>query len=266
MPLDAICLSGLVHELKTALSGGKIDKIYQPGRDEVILALRTPSGNRRLLLSANPNHPRPQLTELSRENPDVPPMFCMLLRKHLTGGRILDIVQPPLERVVEFRLETLDELGDRVERSLVLEAQFSQPLSTLSSGEEIPLLLAEGTFDPEAALAVEEMALPEEVPAGYTAVSAWRYTATGGGDTVILHLRAQDADAVAVLTGKGWQTARAEWDGSYLVWEGDAEGQIVLLRRSFSPLPLLPAVLGVLLLGTGVILHLRRRRKRTATR
>ena len=151
-------------------------------------------------------------------------------------------------------------------RSLVLEAQFSQPLSTLSSGEEIPLLLAEGTFDPEAALAVEEMALPEEVPAGYTAVSAWRYTATGGGDTVILHLRAQDADAVAVLTGKGWQTARAEWDGSYLVWEGDAEGQIVLLRRSFSPLPLLPAVLGVLLLGTGVILHLRRRRKRTATR
>ena len=122
MPLDALCLSGLVHELKAALVGGKIDKIYQPGRDEVILALRTPSGNRRLLLSANPNHPRPQLTELSRENPDVPPMFCMLLRKHLTGGRILDITQPPLERVVEFRLETLDELGDRVKRSLVLEA------------------------------------------------------------------------------------------------------------------------------------------------
>lgn len=122
MPLDALCLSGLVHELKTNLIGGKIDKIYQPGRDEVILALRTPSGNRRLLLSANPNHPRPQLTELSRENPDTPPMFCMLLRKHLTGGRILDIIQPPLERVVEFRLETLDELGDRVERSLVLEA------------------------------------------------------------------------------------------------------------------------------------------------
>lgn len=75
MPLDALCLSGLVHELNTTLVGGKIDKIYQPGRDEVILALRTPSGNRRLLLSVNPNHPRPQLTELSRENPDVPPMF-----------------------------------------------------------------------------------------------------------------------------------------------------------------------------------------------
>ena len=135
MPLDALCLSGLVHELKTSLVGGKIDKIYQPGRDEVILALRTPSGNRRLLLSANPNHPRPQLTELSRENPDVPPMFCMLLRKHLTGGRILDIVQPPLERVVAFRLETLDELGDRVERALVLEAMGRHSNLILLDGE-----------------------------------------------------------------------------------------------------------------------------------
>ena len=98
MPLDALCLSGLVHELNTALSGAKIDKIYQPGRDEVVLALRAPGGNVRLLLSANPNHPRPQLTQISRENPDKPPMFCMLLRKHLTGARILSITQPHLER------------------------------------------------------------------------------------------------------------------------------------------------------------------------
>ncbi len=122
MPLDALCLSGLVHELNSALSGSKIDKIYQPGRDEVVLSLRTAGGTKRLLLSANPNHPRPQLTEISRENPDVPPMFCMLLRKYLTGGRILEITQPPMERVVEFHLETLDELGDRTKRSLVLEA------------------------------------------------------------------------------------------------------------------------------------------------
>ena len=82
MPLDALCLSGLVHELSQAAAGAKIDKIYQPGRDEVVLALRSPTqGNVRLLLSANPTHPRPQLTRLSRENPDTPPMFCMLLRK-----------------------------------------------------------------------------------------------------------------------------------------------------------------------------------------
>lgn len=122
VPLDALCLSGLVQELNLALTGAKIDKIYQPGRDEVILALRTAGGGRRLLLSASPSHPRPQLTEIPRENPDVPPMFCMLLRKHLGGGRILEVVQPPLERVVEFRFESLNELGDRVERRLVLEA------------------------------------------------------------------------------------------------------------------------------------------------
>lgn len=121
MPLDALCLSGLVHELNIALSGDKIDKIYQPARDEIVLGVRTSSGNKKLLLSANPNHPRPQLTELSRENPETPPMFCMLLRKHLTGARILEIVQPPLERIVELRLEALDELGDRVTRSLLLE-------------------------------------------------------------------------------------------------------------------------------------------------
>ena len=123
MPLDALCLSGLVHELDQAVTGGKVDKIYQPGRDEVILAVRSPKqGNVKLLLSTNPTHPRPQLTALSRENPDVPPMFCMLLRKHLSGARLLAVEQVPLERVVIFTLEALNELGDRVERKLVLEA------------------------------------------------------------------------------------------------------------------------------------------------
>ena len=135
MPLDALCLSGLVHELNTALSGAKIDKIYQPGRDEVVLALRAPGGNVRLLLSANPNHPRPQLTQISRENPDKPPMFCMLLRKHLTGARILSITQPHLERAAELRLEALDELGDRVERRLILEAMGRHSNLILLDGE-----------------------------------------------------------------------------------------------------------------------------------
>lgn len=122
MPLDALCLSGIVAELKPILTGAKIDKVHQPGRDEMILALRLGRGNGRLLLSASPNHPRLQMTELSRENPDAPPMFCMLLRKHLMGGRILSVEQPHLERIVELRLEVLDELGDRKERRLILEA------------------------------------------------------------------------------------------------------------------------------------------------
>ena len=66
MALDALCLSGLVHELNTDLLGAKIDKIYQPGRDEIVLGLRAPKGNVKLLLSASPNHPRPQLTKLVR--------------------------------------------------------------------------------------------------------------------------------------------------------------------------------------------------------
>ena len=135
MPLDALCLSGVVHELQNALSGAKIDKIYQPGRDEVVLALRAPAGNVKLLLSANPSHPRAHLTQISRENPDKPPMFCMLLRKHLSGARLLELVQPPMERVVDLRLEALDELGDRVERRLVLEAMGRHTNLILLDGE-----------------------------------------------------------------------------------------------------------------------------------
>ena len=122
MPLDALCLTAVAEELRPTIEGAKIDKIYQPTRDEVVLFLRGQGENVRLLLSANPGHPRAHLTTLTRENPDKPPMFCMLLRKHLLGGRILELNQPPLERILDFRLETIDELGDRVERRLVLEA------------------------------------------------------------------------------------------------------------------------------------------------
>ena len=83
--------------------------------------MRTGQGNVRMLLSANPQHPRAHLTETPRENPDTPPMFCMLLRKYFLGGRILAITQPSMERLLEFQFETLSELGDRVERRLVLE-------------------------------------------------------------------------------------------------------------------------------------------------
>ena len=135
MPLDAICLMAVAEELRAAVLGGKIDKVYQPSRDEVVLAVRGSCGNGKLLLSGSPNHPRAQLTELSRENPAQPPLFCMLLRKHLTGARILDIVQPPMERVLDFRLECLDELGDRVERRLVLEALGRHANLILLDGE-----------------------------------------------------------------------------------------------------------------------------------
>lgn len=136
MPFDALCLSGVIHELNTSLTGARVDKIHQPGRDEVILSLRTQNtGNVRLLLSANPAHPRLHLTTLPLENPEKPPMFCMLLRKHLSGARLLEIDQTPLERVAALRFEALNELGDRVERRLVLEAISHKTNLILLDGE-----------------------------------------------------------------------------------------------------------------------------------
>ena len=119
MPLDAVSLRAVVEELRPQLLNLRIDKVQQPARDQVILLLR---GGRRLLLNAGASQPRLHLTWQLRDNPAQPPMFCMLLRKHLSGGRILEVTQPHLERVVELRIEALDELGDRAERRLILEA------------------------------------------------------------------------------------------------------------------------------------------------
>ena len=114
-------MTALAGELRDALVGGKVDKLYQPARDEAVLHMRAGKENVRLLLSASPAHPRAQLTKVPRENPETPPMFCMLLRKHFTGARLLELSQPSMERLLDFRFEALDELGDRVERRLVLE-------------------------------------------------------------------------------------------------------------------------------------------------
>ena len=135
MALDAMCLTTVAEELRPTLEGGKIDKIYQPSRDEILLAVRGGGENVRLLLSASPNGPRLHLTREVRENPAQPPMFCMLLRKHLTGARILRLEQPELERIILLRLEATDELGDRVGRTLVLEAMGRSANLILLDGE-----------------------------------------------------------------------------------------------------------------------------------
>lgn len=122
MAFDALFMAAVVRELRERFLGGRIDKIYQPERTDVVLTLHGNQGNGKLLLSANPSRPRLHLTTLDRENPEKPPMFCMLLRKHLVGARILEIKQPYMERVVTIEVEATDELGDKVKRSLVLEA------------------------------------------------------------------------------------------------------------------------------------------------
>lgn len=136
MALDALCLAAALRETRPAVVGGRIDRIYQPGNRDVVLAVRGNEGNVRVFLSANPSHPRIHLTRLDRENPDKPPMFCMLLRKHLLGAKILEIEQPKLERIVILRMEAVNALGDKVGRSLVLECMGRSANLILLDGED----------------------------------------------------------------------------------------------------------------------------------
>lgn len=121
MPLDAICLSALTGELSEKLPGAKIDKIQQPERDMILFSLRGSGENLRLLIAAGTGNARVHLTKSAFENPAEPPMFCMLLRKHLIGARILSVSQPKYERVLRLELETRDELGLEGHKTLIAE-------------------------------------------------------------------------------------------------------------------------------------------------
>ncbi len=121
MSYDGMVTHCVVSELKRVLLGGKIDKIYQPEREEVIFAVRTPQGTYRLLLSASPSNPRVHLTSHAQENPMTPPMFCMLMRKHLQGSKIIDVSQLGFDRVIRLDMETRNEMGDLCVKSIVAE-------------------------------------------------------------------------------------------------------------------------------------------------
>ena len=132
MALDAVCLQAAVREIAPQVEGLKIEKIQQPARDQVVLLLR---GSRRLLLCASASQPRLNLTEVLRDNPSQAPMFCMLLRKHLAGGRIITLRQEPLERVVTLEIEAMNELGEMGRFSLVLEAMNRHSNLILCGGD-----------------------------------------------------------------------------------------------------------------------------------
>lgn len=121
MPLDAIYLSALTGELREKLEGGRIDKVQQPEKDMLLISLRSKGENLRLLLSAGTGRARVQLTESSFENPAEPPMFCMLLRKHLVGARIVSVRQPDWERMLIMELEGHDEMGYASRKLLIAE-------------------------------------------------------------------------------------------------------------------------------------------------
>jgi predicted ribosome quality control (RQC) complex YloA/Tae2 family protein len=121
MAFDGITIANLVSELKEALIGGRLYKIAQPEEDELLITVRTSTGTRKLCLSADASLPLVYLTESTKQSPMTAPNFCMLLRKHLQNGRIIEISQPGLERIIRFDIEHLDELGDLRRKTLIVE-------------------------------------------------------------------------------------------------------------------------------------------------
>ena len=121
MAFDAFFLSAVMTEIREKTAEARVDKIHQPSRDTVIFHLRCQEGREKLIFAANPTAPRLHLTSASPENPAEPPMFCMLLRKHLSGARLTGISQIPMERCAVFSFDCIDEMGDHVEKKLVCE-------------------------------------------------------------------------------------------------------------------------------------------------
>ena len=121
MAFDGITIAALTAELAERLVGGRIAKIAQPEKDELLLTIKPREGQCRLLLSADASLPLAVLTEENKKAPMTAPSFCMLLRKHIAGGRILSITQPGLERIIEFRIEHLNEMGDLCQKLLIVE-------------------------------------------------------------------------------------------------------------------------------------------------
>ena len=120
MAFDAFYLTCVLDEIR-ALGQLRVEKIHQPSRDTLILHLRGDCGRTKLLFAANPAAPRLHLTAANPENPAEPPMFCMLLRKHLSGARLVEVTQPAMERAATFTFDCIDEMGDRVQKKLVAE-------------------------------------------------------------------------------------------------------------------------------------------------
>ena len=120
MAFDAFYMTCVLDEVR-ALGECRVEKIHQPSRDTLIILLKHKEGRAKLLIAANPAAPRLHLTTASPENPAEPPMFCMLLRKHIGSARLVGVSQLPMERCAEFIFDCIDEMGDAVQKRLVAE-------------------------------------------------------------------------------------------------------------------------------------------------
>lgn len=137
MAFDGIITKAVIAELKPNLIGAKVNKVYEPTKNDIVLELYNNGNNYSLNLCINPESCRISLTTYSKPNPQVAPNFCMLLRKYLVGGRIIDISNMDLERTVELKFETYNELNDLVHRKLFIEIMSRQSNIILTNENNI---------------------------------------------------------------------------------------------------------------------------------
>ena len=121
MAFDGITVSAIKAEIEDKIHGGRIDKVYQPEKDEIILGIRSMGQAYKLLLTSNASNPKFHFTQTNPSNPMTPPLFCMVMRKHLQSGKIIKIEQPDFDRILNIYVESLNELGDYSVKKLVLE-------------------------------------------------------------------------------------------------------------------------------------------------
>ena len=136
MAFDAGMLACVIAEIRTLALGARIEKVFQPERDEIVLQMRSLEGGKRLLINAGSNNPRIGFTTEQKENPMTPPMLCMLLRKHLQGARLSDVRQEGFERVVTLEFETRDEMGFSCTRYLIAEIMGKYSNLVFADGEK----------------------------------------------------------------------------------------------------------------------------------
>ena len=137
MAFDGVMLHYVKEEIKEIADEARVSQIHQPNREELVISIRTRDGNKKLLLSSRANSPRVCFTEKAPENPATPPMLCMLLRKRLSGAKLVDVRQPGLERILFLDFIGVNELGDKVLLTLCVEIMGKYSNIILIDGEGI---------------------------------------------------------------------------------------------------------------------------------
>lgn len=191
MALDGVFLRHLKHELEEPLVGARVDKIYQPNREELTVTFRSREAAYRVLFSARANSARVHFTKISPENPKQPPMLCMLLRKKLGGAKLLQIRQPDLERVLHFDFDAVNELGDHVTLTLTAEI-MGRYSNIILSGEDGRIIDALKRVDAE--MSSQRLVLPG-VPYQLPPPQEKLSVLTASGQDVITALQNLPADA-----------------------------------------------------------------------